>query len=351
MKLHRLTTRSALALMTLGALVACSESSDPAGGRTPGGGGTDTGRDTGSTDTGGSDTTDGDADTSAEDTGSDTGEQPDTSVDDGADTTVDTAVDTDTGNPGDTTVEDTGAPYECGSDPFFSGQVFGTDVPNGGAPNFVATPAEFGYADANLDEVIAAFPAEDPTDPITLDAPITVTGAIVVATNYYNDAAVPPSQSTFWVADANGTVEVRLDFADAANVPEFQVRVGHKINFTVTAVNSYFGTGQIQAATGWELVDTDNLVGILERWQTPATNADVGQMVRVEGTITGGGSACGGSSKCWTLSYADGATLTLRSASTFIELNQCVTFVGPLGSFNDAPQLNVANFDWMWTYR
>ena len=176
-----------------------------------------------------------------------------------------------------------------------------------------------------------------------------ITGAIVVATSYMNTAAVPPSQSNFWVADANGTVEVRLDYTNAANVPVTQIRVGHKLNFIATAVDSYFGSGQIQAANSWELVEADTGVHVLERTSTALTAADIGEVVRVEGTLTGGGAACGGTSKCYDLTYANGQVALYRSASTFLTIGQCVTFVGPLSQFSGAPQINVANFDWSWT--
>ena len=308
-----------LFLLSLVSLVACSSASeDPA---RAGGGGGGTVTDTGRTDT---------AD-------SDTGTTADTTVD--PDTTADTTVDTS---------GDTADAYVCGSAPAFSGQIFGSDAPSGGVPLFVNSRSEFTYGDANLDEVISQFPTVD-GDPIILPTPVVITGAIVVATSYMNTAAVPPSQSNFWVADANGTVEVRLDYTNAANVPVTQIRVGHKLNFIVTAVDSYFGSGQIQAANSWELVEADTGVHVLERTATALTADDIGEIVRVEGTLTGGGAACGGTSKCYDLTYANGQVVPYRSASTFLSVGQCVTFVGPLGQFSGAPQINVANFDWSWT--
>lgn len=330
------TLRPLIALSLL-ALAACSSGSEDPARANGGGGGTVT--DTGRTDTGEADTTadDTSADTTADDT------SVDTTVDD---TTADTTVDPDTTV--DDTSGDTADAYVCGSAPAFSGQIFGTDAPSGGVPLFVNSRSEFTYGDANLDEVISQFPTVD-GDPIILPTPVTITGAVVVATSYMNTAAVPPSQSNFWVADANGTVEVRLDYTNAANVPVTQIRVGHKLNFVVTAVDSYFGTGQIQAANTWELVEADTGVHVLERTATALTADDIGEIVRVEGTLTGGGATCGGTSKCYDLTYADGQVVTYRSASTFLSIGQCVTFVGPLGQFNDLPQINVANFDWSWT--
>lgn len=342
-----------LALAALSPVAACSDAGDPAADST------DTGIDT-SGDTSGSDA-DGDVtrpDTGGgEDSGADGGGGEDTGTDGGpSDTGTDDtgSDDTGTGDGGTDTADDAGdgsGSYVCGSDPFFSGQIFGTEVPNGGAPFFIASASEIEYPDANLAAVAAVYPAEDPDAPIVLDTPIAITGATVVATNYTNDAAVPPSQSTFWVADSSGVHEVRLDFSSADNVAPFQIRVGHIIDFNVTAVSSYFGAGQIAAADGWNLQSTDNAVYVLERSATPITADDITRIIRVEGEITGGGSGCGGSSLCWDLSYAGDQTITFRSASTFVALGQCVTFVGPVSQFDGAPQLNVSNFGWSWTPR
>jgi len=335
--MHTASLRPLFALSLL-ALVACSSGSeDPA--RSNGGGGTVT--DTGRPDTAGSDTG------ATTDTTDDTSIDPDTS----ADTTVDPDTTADTTVNPDTTADtagDTADGYVCGSAPAYSGQIFGTDAPSGGVPLFVNNRSEFTYGDANLDEVISQFPTVD-GDPTILPTPVVITGAIVVATSYMNTAAVPPSQSNFWVADSNGTVEVRLDFTNAANVPVTQIRVGHKLNFIVTAVDSYFGSGQVQAANSWELIEADTGVHVLERTATALTADDIGEVVRVEGTLTGGGAACGGSSKCYDLTYANGQVALYRSASTFLTIGQCVTFVGPLSQFSGAPQINVANFDWSWT--
>ncbi len=331
--MHTVSLRPLFAL-SLVALAACSSAvEDPA--RSTGGGGSST--DTGRTDT----------------VSSDTGAAADIGVcrvtrgvcsGVGVDRRVGSGVGVTTAD----TAGDTADAYVCGSAPAFSGQIFGSDAPSGGVPLFVNSRSEFTYGDANLDEVISQFPTVD-GDPTILPTPVVITGAIVVATSYMNTAAVPPSQSNFWVADSNGTVEVRLDYTNAANVPVTQIRVGHKLNFVVTAVDSYFGSGQVQAANSWELVEADTGVHVLERTATALTADDIGEVVRVEGTLTRDNGTCGGTSKCYDLTYADGQVALYRSASTFLSIGQCVTFVGPLSQFSGAPQINVANFDWSWT--
>ena len=290
------------------------------------------------------------ADTGAVDTTpADTGTVDTTPADTG---TVDTTP-TDTGTV-DTTPTDTGSVdttppgYICGSAPTYTGQVGGLFAPAGGNPLPVLSRSAFTYGNANLSNVALQFPVVDGVI-ATLDAPISVIGAVVVATSYLSSAAVPASQSNFWVADRFGSIEVRLDFTNAANVPPFPIQVGQRLNFTVSAVNSYQGMGQIQAASNWTLVSSGAGVHLLERTNSLVTSADLSELVRVEGTITGGGAACGGTSRCFDLSYGTGNIVTLRTASTAAAIGQCVTFVGPVRQFAGSLQLDAINFDWLAT--
>ena len=299
--------------------------------------------DTGTVDTTPDDT--GTADTTPTDTGTvdttptDTGTVDTTPTDTG---TVDTTP-TDTG-----TVDTTPPAYVCGSDPTYTGQVGGLFAPAGGTPLPVLSRSAFTYGNANLSNVALQFPVMDGVI-ATLDAPISVIGAVVVATSYLSSAAVPASQSNFWVADRFGSIEVRLDFTNAANVPPFPIQVGQRLNFTVSAVNSYQGMGQIQAASNWTLVSSGAGVHLLERSNSTVAFADLSELVRVEGIISGGGAACGGTSRCFDLSYASGNTVTLRTASTAAAIGQCVTFVGPVRQFAGSLQLDAINFDWLAT--
>ena len=284
-------------------------------------------------------------DTTPDDTGAvdttpaDTGTVDTTPTDTG---TVDTTP-TDTG-----TVDTTPAAYVCGSDPSYTGQVGGLTAPAGGTPLPVLSRSAFTYGNANLSNVALQFPVVDGVI-ATLDAPISVIGAVVVATSYLSAGAVPASQSNFWVSDRFGSIEVRLDFTNAANVPPFPIQVGQRLNFTVSAVNSYQGMGQIQAASNWTLVSSGAGVHLLERSNSTVAFADLSELVRVEGIISGGGAACGGTSRCFDLSYASGNTVTLRTASTAAAIGQCVTFVGPVRQFAGSLQLDAINFDWLAT--
>lgn len=385
--------RSALtlsALLSLLTMTACTETA-PARGRGGGGGGSpafDSGSDSGTAagdiEDGGDAAADEDATLADADADTaDTAPEPDssgtdTSVTDANDTGPDDTTPDDTGvadsTPADTAPEDTTpadtAPvdttpadtdiadtsvadtdpgtYRCGSAPVFTGQVGGLEIPGGGFAIPLANRASFTYPAANLSSVALQFPVVDGT-PTPLASPIPVVGAVVVATSYLTAAAVPPAQSNFWVADRFGTIEVRLDYTNAANVPPFPVRVGQRLSFSVTALSSYQGVGQIQAATDWSVVSEGSVVHILERSATPLSLTELTELVRVEGTITGGGAACGGTSRCFDLSYGSGNLVTLRTASTFAAIGQCITFVGPLSQFGGALQLNATNFDWTTT--
>lgn len=294
--------------------------------------------DTAPADTGTVDTTPADTGT-VDTTPTDTGTVDTTPTDTG---TVDTT-------PADTGTVDTTPPaYVCGSDPTYTGQVGGLLAPAGGTPLPVRSRASFTYGNANLSNVALQFPVMDGVI-ATLDAPISVIGAVVVATSYLSAGTVPASQSNFWVSDRFGSIEVRLDFTNAANVPPFPIQVGQRLNFTVSAVNSYQGMGQIQAASNWTLVSSGAGVHLLERSNSLVTSADLSELVRVEGIISGGGAACGGTSRCFDLSYASGNTVTLRTASTAAAIGQCVTFVGPVRQFAGSLQLDAINFDWLAT--
>ena len=64
---------------------------------------------------------------------------------------------------------------------------------------------------------------------------------------------------------------------------------------------------------------------------------------------------CGGNNKCYNFVHGpEGSekTIILRSASDFIEVGECATFVGPVSSFpgpladGAGAQLDSTNFDW-----
>ena len=79
------------------------------------------------------------------------------------------------------------------------------------------------------------------------------------------------------------------------------------------------------------------------------------KMVRVHGVVKADNGGCGGSSICYEFEYGpEGSkqSTTLRSASEFIEVGDCGTYVGPVGSFpgpfseDPTAQLDAVSFSW-----
>ena len=262
-----------------------------------------------------------------------------------------------TGGGGGDDVTDSGTPRVCELAEDFTGQVDveASSEPDGGAPRF--TPYDATY-DAGIDDAIAAVPAED----TTVDATVTVTGATVIATDFFSDSvAVPRNRTRFWIADGQGAIGVELDFMNSAQEFPETIRVGSQISFETTKIRRSFGVGTIREARNWELVEVGQPVYIRDVTAALTTD-DVGSLVRVHGTLTGEPECCDSEAacantertpnRCWDLSYLDGSsTVRFRSNSSFLETGDCVTYVGPLTSFDNSPQLSVLNFDWVFEPR
>jgi hypothetical protein len=349
MKFRTLSMLTAVAL-----LCACSDSvEDPAqpapgpgpgtdaGGVVPGGdtggGGTDPTTDAGGNGNGGDPVADGGGGT---DPGTDTGGG---GTDSGGDAGGVTEPGTDAGPP----AADGGTPPNpatCRIDRNFFGQVEvgNTTEPFGGAPR--STPYDPDY-DSGILAVRSAV-AAIPTDEFRPQpAELSIRGATVVATSF-RSANATANRNNFWIADGQGFIEVQLDFRnEQAVLPDFPMRVGHQLDFDVTAVQRSFGRPIIQAGANWEVTEVDQEVYI-EDIERTLTADDVGRVVRLAGFIQNGTTEnCGNNNRCWDLDYGSG-TLTFRSTSTFINDGACITFVGPVSLFSGALQLNTTNFNW-----
>lgn len=235
----------------------------------------------------------------------------------------------------------------CPEDITFVGQVTGadSDVPDGGDVVFEPYAADYTAGIADIKAAVPEMHGEN------VEVDLAVTGATVVATSYRSEQDIPRSQTSFWVADADGTMEVRLYHSDitADEVPPFAIQVGQQISFRATQLGRYYAKGQIERATDWVLDDVDQDVYVMEP-DRALTEADVHQVVRITGTLEGEPNTCGGSSKCWTINYGFGAPAIFRTSSTIVGTGSCVTYVGPLTWFQDDAQLNVDNFDWLRIY-
>lgn len=234
-------------------------------------------------------------------------------------------------------------PFTCELDPDFYGQINNSGVEHGGgAPTMDALTT-----DAGIQAALAAFTAmEDMTQTVDLQ----ISGATVTAVGDFG-----ADTSNFWIQDANGAMQVFLGFDNPTSEP---VAVGDKISFKITEMGNFSGHPQIQALTDLSSDETGTAVPYLERTGVAFEESDYNKIVRVSGTVVGGGEACGGSSKCWQIDTGNGNMVELRTRSEFVEIGGCLTnYVGPLGSFpgpyndTDAPvkwQLNAATFDWFY---
>ncbi len=239
-------------------------------------------------------------------------------------------------------------PGECSENLVFTGQLHvgendPANSPNGGIPT--TFPWEASY-DANLGEVLAAVP----TDGERAEVSIPVIEATVVATHFNSTSEGGPqlAQQNFWIADGRSWIQVYFTQEQADRHPPFSIKVGQRINLTVTEVVSFFGTPEITNAINWELVDEGNEVYIDDRTGRSITAADINKLIRVTGTLTTAGESCGGSSLCYSMDFGGALPVTYRSSSQFVSQGSCVTFVGPVSARDSVPQLDTKNFDWTW---
>lgn len=250
---------------------------------------------------------------------------------------------------------------ECPDEITFTGQLSSAEAerPNGGRARFTPYPDDY---DAGLRRLIAALPATtvdgDP-EPIVVDMPIQK--ATVVATRSFTEDDVPESQRGFWVADANGVVEVYLDAGARGGTPNFIVKSGSVISFRATRIGRYQRKSQISAGTDWVLHGPDEPPHA-ELPATPdaevpvwtpdreLTQADSHRMIRITSQLDGPPRTCGSGNTCWTIDYGFGDPVTIRTSHPDAATGQCVTFVGPVGFYRGNLQFDTTNLDWLRVY-
>ena len=192
-----------------------------------------------------------------------------------------------------------------GGDPFgicpdeisFVGQVTGAGagLPDGGTAVFEPWDASY---EAGVAQVLENLPAEPVLDDestediredyigFQLENPISVVGATVIATSFGDRA-----NNNFWIADAAGAVEVRLDWTNPDALPPFAIHVGQRLSFTVTHVNTYFDKAQIQGITDVTIATDEEGAPITNAavyvWtpDRPLTLDDTHRLVRITSTL------------------------------------------------------------------
>jgi hypothetical protein len=192
--------------------------------------------------------------------------------------------------------------------------------------------------DAGISAVLAAVAGQ--TYAITIDLPIT--GAIVTSRGYV-PAAPTENTVTMWLEDSSGAITTfQMDIGIDPNL----VNPGDSVSFTATEAVEYFGTAEITAATDFQILSSANDVHIVDGMSGPALTfaSDGMRTVEVWGQLVAGPTDCGGRN-CWDFEY-NGNTVVFRSGSTFDYLGDCIHYIGPLGQFDSAPQLNAEDYDW-----
>lgn len=303
----------------------------------------------------------------------DTGE--DTDVDEDTDTGEDTDVDEDTDEDTDTTPDPCAVECDEGNLAVsYIGQCFdgttGAEIPDGGCATLTPYDAEY---DANLDDVLAALPANPDNDGVVsadLSAnPIDVVEATVVATNFVSAGNPLGARRTFWVADANAWIQVYLDEDEAdVELSDIPIRVGQTVSFTVTEITNYFGTPEVtriaepESGTNVTLTCEEQFVYAEHITDRELTSADINKMIALEGEITevvpmtvpgclnDGGTEDNDSddtSQCVILSYGSGEEIILSTRSPQAVVGADVDWFGPVGARDGQPRLtDQFNFSW-----
>jgi hypothetical protein len=248
----------------------------------------------------------------------------------------------------------------CEENLTFVGQVFTSAEPDPLSPNG-GTPTTEPYADdydCGLAALVAAVPtsSDEGSNQATVD--VSLSGCTVVATYYNSDIQpVPRGNREFWIADGKAAIKVFFlageDENDPAraNHPDFNIKVGQKVSVSAAQVTNYIGLPELTGVTegSWSLETENNAVYIWDATGSDLTLDDVNRVVRVTGQLSAESTDCGGVSKCYEMDHGAANVVTLRTSSQFVEGGQCVTFVGPVGTFGGTVQLNAANFDWLWS--
>ncbi len=233
----------------------------------------------------------------------------------------------------------------------FYGQINPDGEHTGGAPD----PNGVLDYDAGLKAVYDAVPlVSDNMDTADVNeglatVDLQVSGALVIATTFDNFA-----NETFWLQDKNTAMRVRLN---TGATQEVVIKVGQRISFHVTELINFSGVPQIALLDTVVVDSTGNPVPFREATGTDLTIADFDRNVRIAGTIADSGMDCGGTNKCYTFNHGDKSTL-FRTKSQFIEMGDCLTFLGPVSGFPGplatgakTIQVDQVNFDWAFEQR
>ncbi|MCA9490988.1 MAG: hypothetical protein KC621_13760 [Myxococcales bacterium] len=256
----------------------------------------------------------------------------DADADTDADSDADTDADTDADSDADT---DVGA---CGDGPSPTGPWSGHPI----ADNASMTNTPY-TNDAGVLAVRTAALAASAATPVTLS----ITNATVTARGYV--PANPTSNTVnFWFADKDGGMYVyRGDVGFDPN----DLHPGDVVSFDVTEVTNYSGLPEATVISNFVVNQTGQPVHVIDGMDGHEVSwANEGlSLVELWGELVTDPEACGGSSVCFEYMYGS-YSLDFRTASTFDLKGDCIHWIGPIGQFGGATQLNADDFDWYETY-
>lgn len=129
------------------------------------------------------------------------------------------------------------------------------------------------------------------------------------------------------------------------------VEPGDLVSMTITAIETYGGEIQINAADDVSFTDADEPVHIVDQTAGSVNYPSHGrQNMFTWGEITADRGGCGGSSVCMDL-QANGQNFVIRiGESQAPDIGACMVLVAPLGTFNQDLQINIDNYDWRVEY-
>ena len=192
------------------------------------------------------------------------------------------------------------------------------------------------------------------------EEPIEIEGAVITMLDF-------PPDHRLWVGDSEvGMYVLKLSSEDAIpGSPE----IGQRVNFKVERADIYQGEPQIRAISDWEVVDLEDgeeaTVPYIEITDQEITKEEhFNKIIRVGGVLGDDPFECGtiGSGDnerqlwCFDMYYGDEGehSVTYRSSSDFDDPGDCITFVGPVGTFPgyyfDYSDIQLNAVDWDWVF-
>ncbi len=180
-----------------------------------------------------------------------------------------------------------------------------------------------------------------------------ITKAIVVAKDFIGDNT---SQANFWLADESGVILgwTNNDSGAAKRIEELKaVEEGDEVELTVTKVELFRDMPEISGFEGLKTLSENNDVYVLDVMDPAVeiTYAEHGDdIIEVWGELASiDEKDCGGAT-CYNLDYGQTEPVVYRSFSEFIQVGDCIHYIGPVQQFDGETRIDPGSFDWTWKF-